>query len=96
VQEPFRLAGEKGTDHERRQREKESKAKATRDFATRNQLDFETNPARNKSKVGRPALRAVASRREATHHNKRLRVRKLSPAQLRAGFGGKARQRVRK
>jgi hypothetical protein len=72
VEEPFALAGQKGTDHERRQREKEAKAKATRDFATRNQLDFETNPRRN----GKP-----------------LRVRKLSPAQLRAGFGGKARRR---
>jgi len=75
VEEPFKLAGQKGTDHEARQREKEAKAKATRDFATRNQLDFETNPRRN---------------------GKTLHVRKLSPAQLRAGFGGKARQRARK
>jgi hypothetical protein len=46
VEEPFTLAGERGIDHERRQREKATKAKAARDFAARNQLDFETNPRR--------------------------------------------------
>src|SRR5678816_4358676 len=47
VEEPFAMEGKKGTDHETRQREKEAKAKATRDFAARNQLDFTTNPRRN-------------------------------------------------
>jgi len=147
VQEPFKLAGEKGTDHERRQREKESKAKATRDFATRNQLDFTTNPRRNPAGAGmtlaeikaaveagdrvfygnknyevikdnlgqwfikahstnyligltgrgdtlngKPSDFFTQTRNPRRNGKTRLHVRKLSPAQLRAGFGGKNRR----
>lgn len=49
VQEPFRLAGQRGTDHARLQADRQAKAKAARDFATRRQLDFETNPRRRKN-----------------------------------------------
>lgn len=61
VQEPFRLAGEKGTDHARLQAERQAKAKSARDFATRRQLDFETNPRRRGQKS---AVRSQKRRRK--------------------------------